>query len=247
MPSFARQLMPAPLFNAMIRNSGIRISWMKGHVCPCTMSSDSPGSPNPTCNTCHGRGRWWENPLPPFIGLLTCMHTSEAADEPGATMDPRIGQQLHAEPTITIPSDALPMWSEATEFDAFLEVDSLTRYETALLVGGNTVLPYQQNLQVLSVTAYSVSGQVITPVSPSDYTVNNGQVTLSGYPEGTAYTVMYKASPVYIAWRRAGSMPHQRPFGAGTDALPTRFRGMMLDLWLRARNPFGSSASPGAI
>ena len=247
MPDFARQLMPAPLLNAAIRNSGVRLAWMKSHVCPCTMSSDAPGSPNPSCNTCHGRGRYWDPPTAPFVGLRTFMHTSEAADEPGATMDSRIGQQLHAEPTITIPSDATPVWSEASEFDAYQEVDSLIRFETAFVVGQNTVLPYQQNLVVQSVTAYDPVAQKALSVGSGAYTVTNGQVSLIGYPNGTAFTVMYKANPIWVAWRRAGAMPHTRPFGAGTDALPTRFRAMMLDVWLRARNPFGASASPNAL
>lgn len=247
MPSFARQLMPAPLLNASIRMAGTRLAWMKSHVCPCTFASDTGGSPRPDCNTCHGRGRWWEPPARTFIGLRTFMHTSEAADEPGVVTDNRLGQVAQAEPTITIPSDVLPEWSEASEFDGYVEIDTHIRFETAMQVGGNTILPYQQNLEVLSVAAYDTANLRVVPVQPSGYTVNNGEVTLNGYPQGTPYTVTYKASPVWIAFRRAGALPHTRIFGGGTDPLPTRFRAVLLDVWTRARNQNGGSASPQAI
>lgn len=247
MPSFAGQLMPPPLFNALIRSHGIRMTWMKSHVCPCTMSSDSPGSPNPTCNTCHGRGRYWDQPQGPFVLLRTFMHSTEAADEPGATMDAVRGQELHAEPTITIPSDVLPVWSEASEFDAYVEVDTMMRFETAFVTGGNTVLPYQQNVDVESVTAYDTTAQDVVALSESQWTNNDGQISLIGFANGTAFTVSYKANPVYIAWRRSGANAHMRLFGAGTAALPVRFRAQWLDAWIRARNPGGQSASPAAI
>lgn len=175
------------------------------------------------------------------------MHSTEASDEPGITMDNKLGQELHAEPTITIPSDIQPVFSEASEFDAFVEIDTLMRFETAFVVedeGLSSVLPYQHGLVLESVTAYDAVNQVILPISSGSYTVNDGTVSLIGYPVGTAFTVQYKANPVYIAWRRAGGMPHYRPFGAGTDQLPVRLRAQWLDMWLRARNPGSQSASP---
>lgn len=211
------------------------------------MSSDSPGSPNPTCETCHGRGRWWEEPQGPYVLLRTFMHSTEAADEPGAVMDSIRGQEIHAEPTITIPSDLSPIWSEAGEFDAYVELDTIMRFETAFVTGSNTVLPYQQNLQIISVTAYDTNTQQIVPLSSSQWTNTAGQISLIGYPTGTAFTVSYKANPVYIAWRRSGANPHVRLFGAGTAALPTRFRAQWLDAWIRARNPSNNTASPAAL
>lgn len=249
MPSFARQLMPAPLLNASIRMSGTRLQWMKSHVCPCTLAGEIGGSPRPDCNTCHGRGRWWEPPARIFIGLRTFMHTSEAADEPGTVMDSRAGVVAHAEPTITIPSDVNPEWSDASDYDGYVEVDTHMRFETAMQVGdpSGNIIPYQQNLQILSLTAYDQATLKVVPVPNTDYSVNDGQVILNGYPDGTAFTIAYKASPVWIAWRRAGALPHTRMFGGGTDALPTRFRAVLLDVWTRARNQYGESASPQAI
>ena len=155
-PNFGRNLMPAALANAMVRNNGLRLQWMQSHVCPCTFSTAIPGSPEPACNTCHGRGRYWDAPQASgnFIGLVTFMHTSEAADEPGITTDPAYGQVAHAEPTITVPSDVHPVWDLASEFDAFVEVDAINRWGTVLTVGNSPVLPYQQNLEILNVTTY---------------------------------------------------------------------------------------------
>lgn len=247
MPSFARQMMPAPLLNASIRAAGTRMQWMKSHECPCTMASELGGSPLPNCNTCHGRGRYWDPPGHIVTLLRTFMHTSEAADEPGVLMDPRAGVTAHAEPTITIPSDVMPEWAEASDYDAFVEIDTHTRFETAMQVGGITIIPYQQALEVLSVTVFDQSTLRAVLIPSTSYRVDSGQVTLIGYPEGTAFTVSYKANPVWIAWRRAGALPHTRMFGAGTDALPTRFRAQLLDIWTRSRNQFGQSASPQAI
>ena len=175
------------------------------------------------------------------------MHTSEAADEPGVISDPRVGMVANAEPTITIPSDINPEWSDASELDGYVEIDTHMRFESSMQVGGDTVLPYQQRLEVISVTAYDSTALRIVPVPSNGYTVQNGQVTLLGYPSGTAYVVAYKASPVWIAFRRAGALPHTRMFGGGTDPLPTRFRAVLLDIWTRARNQYGQSASPQAI
>jgi len=190
---------------------------------------------------------YWSQPSDPFVGLLTFMHTSEAADEPGMVMDERIGQLLRAEPTITIPSDVYPIWGLSSEFDAYQELDAIDRYDTALVQGKNTVIPYQMGLQILNVNIYDETTQTAVPITAAQYSVTNGEVNLIGYPDGTSFTVTYFANPVWVAFRRSGGRPHDRPFGAGTDALPKRFRGMALDLWLRARNQTGISTSPNAL
>jgi hypothetical protein len=246
-PNFGQSLMPAALSNAMVRNNGLRLQWLQSHVCPCTYSTGIPGSPEPACNTCHGRGRYWDSPQPSgnFIGLITFMHTSEAADEPGVTTDPSYGQIAHAEPTITVPSDIHPVWDLASEYDAFVECDAINRWGTVLTVGNSPVLPYQQNLQVLNVTTYDSDTKVVVPLSTGSYVVSGSAVTLPGYPEGTPYAVEYNASPVWVAFRRAGGLAHNRPFGDGTP-LPKRYRAVLLDIWTRARNNggLGQSASP---
>lgn len=250
LPNFGTQLMPPALSNATIRNNGLRLQWLPSHACPCTYSTGIPGSPDPACNTCHGRGRYWDAPQPSgaFTGLITFMHTSEAADEPGITTDPTYGQIAHAEPTITVPSDVHPVWDLASEFDAYIEQDAVNRWGSVLTVGGNCILPYQQNLQILSVTTYNSDTKTVMPLTSGSYVVSGAMVALPSYPEGTPYTVEYTASPVWVAFRRAGGLAHDRPFGAGVS-LPKRFRGMLLDIWTRARNngALGQSASPQAM
>jgi hypothetical protein len=250
LPNFGNQLMPPALSNAMLRNNGLRLQWLQSHACPCTFSSDIPGSPDPACNTCHGRGRYWDAPQPSgaFTGLITFMHTSEAADEPGVTTDPAFGQIAHAEPTITVPSDVHPVWDLASEYDAFVEMDAVNRFGSVLTVGNSPVLPYQQNLEVLGVATYDSAAKQVVPLASGGYVVSGAAVTLPGYPDGTPYTVEYNASPVWVAFRRAGGLAHNRPFGNGV-ALPKRYRGMLLDIWTRARNngALGQSASPQAM
>jgi hypothetical protein len=239
--------MPPALTNATIRNNGLRLQWLQSHQCPCTYSTEIPGSPDPACNTCHGRGRYWDSPTPDgsFIGLVTFMHTSEAADEPGVTTNPAMGQIAHAEPTITVPSDVHPVWDLASEYDAFVETDAINRFETVFTVGDNQILPYQQNLEILDVTTYDLAAKEVIPLTSGSYVVSGASVLLPGYADGTSYVVAYNASPVWVAFRRAGGLAHNRPFGAGV-ALPKRYRGMLLDVWTRAQNNggLGQSRSP---
>ena len=90
--------------------------------------------------------------------------------------------------------------------------------------------------------------KVIVPVPAGGYVVSGSAVLLDGYPPGTPYTVEFNASPVWIAFRRAGGLSHSRPFGDGV-ALPKRYRAMQLDIWARARNngAFHQSASPQGL
>ena len=114
------------------------------------------------------------------------------------------------------------------------------------MVGGNNILPYQQNLVLESVVTYDQAAQSIVTVPQGAYLNTDGMITVPDAKPGTAFTVSYKASPVYIAWRRSGAISHFRMFGGGTDALPIRMRAQWLDQWLRARNQAGQSASPFA-
>lgn len=247
-------LMPETALDGMIRNLGVRLGWMKSHNCACTLGGQIPGSPNPNCNTCHGRGVYWDRWTQPFTGLITFMHTSSAPDEPGAAMDKATGQSQFADPTLTIPYKGPgiehTIWRDASEFDAYVELDATTRYSSVMMVGESPYLPYQQELDIQSVAVYDPVKQITSLLPPTAYTINGGAVTLDGsFPDGTGYTVEYYASPVYVAFRRAGGMPHVRPFGAGTGQVPRRFRIVALDLWTRARqNGFaGRATSPQAL
>lgn len=253
-PNFAGKLMPESMLDGMIQCSGIRLGWMKSHQCPCTLGSAVPGSPDPNCNTCHGRGIYWDQWTAPFMGLITYMHTSSAPDEPGGFTHEVTGPAMAAEPTLTIPfkgpSTEAEVWQNATEFDAYVELDALARLTSVLEVGQTDILPYQQNLDVQSVTVYDPIARKTNLISEGSYTVNGAAVSLAAsYPIGTAYAVEYFASPVYIAFRRAGGLPHTRPFGGGLAQIPRRFRLVTLDLWSRARqNGFlGQSTSPQGL
>ena len=244
-PDVATQSMPESVLDAQVQNLGIRLGWMKSHVCPCTYAVGQPGSPDPGCKTCLGRGVYWDQALS-FLGHITYMHTSSAPDEPGAMTGDLTGHTQYAEPTLTIPKNGNlhenQVWQQASDWDAFVQYDSNSRFNSTLVVGQTSILPYQWGVQVMAVTAYDVTDQIVVPVS--GYAWNpSGQVTLpDAYDEGTAYTVEYFALSVFVAYRKAGGHPHTRPFAAGRTGVPRRFHLMVLDEWLRAR---GAGESPG--
>lgn len=237
MPPFS-MLMPGSAFDVFMRGAGIRFGWMKSHTCPCTMADGISGSPDPACQTCVGRGIYWDTPVQ-FTGFVTYMHTSSAPDEPGVHRDTTEGLVQRAEPTLTIPFQGAggehAVWENASTFDAYVEYDAPTRFNTVLVSGGQTVLPYQNSVQVTGVSIYDRVTKTSVPIVASDYTVQNGSVILSpDYPPETAYTVEYFALPVYVAYRDAGGLVHARPFGGSQGTIPKRFRIMTLDLWTRA-------------
>jgi hypothetical protein len=239
--------MPGTAFDDQVRTVGDRFGWLKAHSCPCTYARGTPGSPNPGCLTCSGRGVYWDEPLD-FTGLFTYMHTSSAPDEPGAMTSELLGHVLKAEPTLTIPwnggagTEAI-VWAEASSFDAFVWYDARTRFDTVLVVpegpGAPTnVLPYQWGTDVQCVVAYDVAANHIVPVASGNWSIASGVVALSpatSFVPGTAFTVEYFASPVMVAFRDAGGIPHVRPFAQGRAAIPRRFHLKLLDAWLRDR------------
>ncbi len=74
------------------------------------------------------------------------------------------------------------------------------------------------------------------------YAIDGPTVTIGGYPNGTAYMVEFQAAALYVAFRRAGGLPHVRPFGGGTVNEPRRFRLQALDFWTRQRGIQPSAA-----
>lgn len=243
--------MPQPLLDNTINVTGFNVGWCKAHACPCTVgkATGSPGSPNPNCNTCFGRGTYWDDPVP-FIGEITFMHTSAAPDENGVESDSILGRIMHGAPTLSIPytnkdGSLNTVWAMAGEKDAYVETDASTRYQALLVTGQNTFLPYRQNINILDVTAYDPINEVVQTVSSLNYSVSGAVVTLNPavYPEGTGYVVDYTASPVYIGWRRSGGIVHTRPAGQGAN-LPKRFHIETLDVWTRTLNNVAALGSP---
>jgi hypothetical protein len=236
-------------FDEGISEFGVRMLWQKSHACPCTWypTSTTPrGTPQPSCQTCSGLGWYWDAPVGPVPVLFTYAHSPLAADEPGTIMDDKMGQILGASPLITVAHDVnYEIWQYASEFDKWTEIDATWRFNANLDSSRNTTLPYTTNVIVSptgAVTTYNIATSSV--VSVSGYTVNGSTVTLpSGYAYGTPYMVEFFANPVFITFKRAGGMPHARPFGGyNSDTpvtpLPKRFRAAPLDLWIRERNNF---------
>lgn len=238
---------PHSMFDQLISEYGVRMTWQKSHACPCVWyptSTVSRGTPNPDCHTCSGLGWYWDAPVGPLQVLFSYAHSPLASDEPGVPMDSKIGQIITSAPLITLGHDInSTVWSEASEFDKFTELDAIWRFNANLESNRNITLPYSAGLQVATtgaVTTFDLSTSAVVPVS--GYTVSGATITIpSSYPANTPYVVEFYANPIWITFKRAGALPHDRPFGGGatpTNPLPRRFRAAPLDLWIRNRNQF---------
>lgn len=253
-PNTAAILLPEIRFDALISEVGQRVGWMRSHSCPCTYSFTmennrlaTPGSAQRACKTCLGIGTYWDAPGPLFRSYISFMHVAATPDEPGTVMNEVFGPVQTGEPSITIPhtnpnlsandpAQPTQAWVNASTDDIFCAVDMLTRYTAMLQVGGLTNLPYQQNVHVAPAGAVTVWNPATSTVAPVlNYSVNGPSVTIANYPDGTSYMVEFQAAQLWVAWKRAGGLPHIRPFGGGTDNLPRRFRLQTLDPWLRQR------------
>ena len=253
-PPASPYVLPGSPFSALIGQYGVELQWAKGHQCPCTLgNTDVPGSPDPGCSSCGGRGVYWDAFAAPFFGLLTHIGRTNFGPEPGSTMNSTEGGVWTGNPVITIPPSETQVWQQASVFDAFLEVQARQRFNTTLVMGRDMTLPYQQSLSLASSGAVRVyDPNTRSVVEDVAYTASSGMVKLTDpqYGPGTAYTVEYEASPVYIVFRASGGAPHYRPLGAQGAALPLRLHCQLLDLWTRTRNgasPFSPQALPGGL
>lgn len=234
-PPISPYVLPVTPLDNLMKAYGVDLTWQKSHLCPCVMSGAVTGSPDPQCLTCKGIGWYWNEASAIFRGLITFIHMSPTPDEPGTMMDPKWGVIQQSEPTLTIPYTAAPdIWTQASINDVFTQVNAIDRYEVSLQVGGVTTVPYQQKLTIApigAVTIYNTETRTVETVT--GYTVNGPTITLPAqYPDGTNFVVSYSAAKAFSAWRPAGTMGHDRPFGNLT--LPKRFRLQALDLWLRS-------------
>lgn len=238
-------ILPKEPFETFMGNNGLRILWLKSHTCPCSIGGPTAGVADPGCNTCQGRGVYWDPPFGPWMGFITFMHMAPSPDEQGISANTQWGNIQHGEPTVTIPASAGVVWNDASIYDAFVEMDALTRLSANLVVGGRQAVPYQQGLSIAASGAVQVYDPVAQKaVSVTGYTVSGATVLLpSSYGNGQGYTVEFYANPVYIAYRKAGGLPHARPFGQ--VQLPKRFRLQPLDLWTRANQ--AGSTSPQSV
>lgn len=240
LPNMTPWVLPAEPFNQMIAAYGQRFTWLKGHDCPCVYGNQTvPGSPDPGCTQCLGKGVYWDPPVGPFNAMMTFMHMSPSPDEPGLHVDENVGPLNRAEPSLTIPytvDTSGRVWREASVYDAWVQVDAVDRFSTSLQLGRVTAVPYNQGLSIAvtgAVTTYDQSTRAL--VNVTGYAVSGTTVLLpSQYPINTSYVVEFYANPVYVAFRKAGGLPHVRPFDQ--IKLPRRFMVQSLDLWSRGNN-----------
>lgn len=262
----AATAMAAGRFESMIARMGARISWMKGHACPCTFAGGGangylplPGSPSPECLTCLGLGVYWDDPTVPFIAFIKFVEMSPTPDEPGVRVDQKFGTVQLSEPSLTLPyqnpfipagdpQQPTAAWNDASTDDIFVAVDMLSRFTAKLQVGGITYLPYQQNLQIASSGAVTVFNTATSRVEQvANYAVSGASVTIDPtlYPDGTAYMVEFQSAPMFVVFRPAGGVPHVRPFGGGVVKEPRRFKLQALDFWTRQRGQ--GQQAPGSV
>lgn len=222
--------------NQLLTKYGLRLQWMQSHGCPCVYGSSTPGSPDPSCNSCNGKGVIWDQPSTVFTALLSYSHMIPSSHEPGMREVSDAGQIFFANPLMTIPyvPGTEEVWENATLFDAFVVVDATMRFYSNLTVGQRTAVPYQQSLTFPTSGAATVWNAQTKEREFAPYTISGANVILSGYPDGTPFMVEYYASPTMVAFERSGGLPHVRPFGNGRIRFPRRFHLKLLDLWTRA-------------
>lgn len=255
-PNITPLILPGNPFDSAVNFYGHRTKWMQSHFCPCTNSLNSTnGQADPACQTCFGRGYYWDNPVGPFMSRFVFTQ-SKIWNEPGAEDDAEGGLEQQMNASITIPFDTtkvidptnngyqtptgIPLghiWSEASLNDAYIEIDTIMRFETTLIAGHRQVLPYQENLTIAptgAVTTYNTFTHQVVPMT--GYTIDGAEVIPpSGTPDSQGYTVVFHASPVFVAWNRAGSYPLNRPAGGGQVNYPRTFQIQTLDTYLRAK------------
>jgi hypothetical protein len=253
-------MMPAGEFDSLISRVGVRICWMRSRTCPCIYGGGGQngvlpftGTADPACQQCFGIGTYWDAPLAPMVMLMTFITVESTTYEPGIHASENWGGIITAAPMLTIPANNPYLsitdpgqprvaWDNASAGDFFVSVDKLSRYTAMLQVGGNTILPYQQNLQIAPTGAVAVYDPVGKVVSYPAYTVSGPSVILPDFPPDTTYMVEFEAAPIYAAWTKAGGLPHVRDFGQGTENLPRRFRLQTLDLWTRQNLAMATAA-----
>jgi hypothetical protein len=231
-------------FDSVIAANGVRLSWAKAQVCPCTYQGYDTGGYQidgggvETCNSCHGLGVYWRAFSDPFMGLVTFAAFTPSPSEPGTQVNEKWGPLGGGTPMVTLSYTANPTaWAEASTYDQIVIIDSITRYSAVLRVGIQESLPYVNNLSVPPIGAAMIWDPLkMVATLPTSYSVSGSTVQLpSSYEYGTPYNVEFYASQTYVLYKPAGGLPHARPFGGGVANYPRRFTASNLDLWLRQR------------
>lgn len=232
---------PEAVFDAQFQNLGLNLGWMRSHTCPCAAAS---GNPDPECQSCYGRGIYWEDPKA-FLGYYVYMHTGAAPEEPGASVNARTGLTQAAEPVLSIPKNGSlsenEVWTYAALFDAYVELDATTRYSDLFSTSDSRpmALTNPVGATILGVTRYDLDSKKVATVPLDEVTVANGVISLDSSLEGMGVSVDYTALPTHIAYNKTGGLIHNRPFAQGRDGLPKRFHIQALDVFLRSSTGSG--------
>ncbi len=239
---------PNERFNIFLQQFGVPVFWMKGHLCACidddTEFSPSgidvkqKGSPSPYCQTCGGRGIYWENAQGPY---LIAFQYPKLFDVQGTSIDSVLGILENGIVPIIIPSNAQPMWQEINTYDAVVAQGTDMRFHSSLRVGYEETLPYFWNVNVNTsgVTIYDSANTKTVPVPPENVVINGDKVTITGYPKGTSYVVDYMAWPIYVVFGNMGGMTQPFPL-LNNLTYPRMTVVKLLDLW--TREGFGNLA-----
>ena len=76
-------VLPGTPFDVLLGQYGVNLLWLQSNQCACVYGGDMPGSPDPDCTSCHGRGVYWNPPVGPFQGLITYATMAPGDREPG--------------------------------------------------------------------------------------------------------------------------------------------------------------------
>ncbi|MDG7001426.1 MAG: hypothetical protein JRN15_20200, partial [Nitrososphaerota archaeon] len=87
LPPMSPYVLPGTPFDTLLGQYGVRLLWLQSNQCACVYGGDMPGSPDPDCTSCHGRGVYWNPPVGPFQGLITYSTMAPGDREPGVSMD----------------------------------------------------------------------------------------------------------------------------------------------------------------
>jgi len=208
-----------------LKFSGMDLLWRPAFACPC--ASWNNGQADPACQSCFGLGYGYEASQGPYRAVMGFSYPVEAGMETNLEQ----GSIATGSPYLVVGGDQDPFYTNLSAYDMVIEENSTTTYNVTLYVGQQETLPFSYGAVVPATSAVRVYDPTAHKALFATYTVSGDTVAVSGYPEGTGYTVKYTANQAYIAFKE-GAYPHARPFNASL-AMPRRFQLQRLDLWLR--------------
>ena len=221
---------PQTVFDNLVQAFGVRIMWKKSHFCPCTEANN--GSPLPACQTCFGRGIYWDDMIGPFTVLLASAIASESQRAPGAATNTEFGLVQTTGPWVTVSPSNGKLYDELSVYDIIVEMDAVRRLNDTFTQGSGQPLSYALMAKIANVYYFDTSTNQSVRITNYSYDPSSGIVS-SDMPEGTAFTVEYYAPYSYVVYGNVGGITHVRPLIQGRASYPKRVRTEYLDIWLR--------------